>query len=128
MMTKTIRNTVLAALVATAGAIGFAAPSNAQAPLALGSTTMAHLFPTTLPYIPGTVPSDCLAYPVATPTGLHPVVFCEKIGGPRILIQGMAPVDVQLFFRGYYPVGTHFPDNCVARVGALSGRIMKYCK
>ena len=124
-MNKTIRTTVLAALVATAGAIGFAAPSSAQTPVAIGSTTTARLFPTTIPYVPNTVPADCLAYSLSP--GARPIVFCENMTPTRSILPGAPNVTATLFFGGYKPWGWRTPDDCVSRKDLL-GRAMVYCK
>jgi hypothetical protein len=114
---KLITRTV-AALALVAGLAGIASSANAQV---LPPTITARLAPTAIPYHPGTVPSQCLAY--ATIPGAAPIVYSEG--------QPLTPADVQvtLLFRGIKPWGFRTPDQCILRhvPGTLTSGAM-YCK
>jgi hypothetical protein len=119
---KFIARTLAAlALTATVGT-GIATSANAQVIVAAPPATIIdRLSPTALRYVPGTVPSQCLAY--ATIPGAAPIVYCE--GYPPTA----ADVQVQLFFSGEKPWGFRTPDACVLRhiPGTLT-RGWMYCK
>jgi hypothetical protein len=114
-MKMTLRSIAFAAL-ATVGLFATVAPSQAQS---VPATITVHLSPTHIPYAPGTVPSQCLAY--AMP-GQAPVVFCEG--------QPLTPFDVNvsLMYGGVKPWGWKTPDDCILRRGTISGTGFLYCK
>ena len=112
-MKMTLRSIALAAL-ATVGLCATVAPSQAQS---VPPVITVHLSPTARPYIPGTVPSQCLA----NLPGRGPVVYCE--GMPLT----PADVNVALLYGGVKPWGWKTPDDCILRRGVLSGTGFLYC-
>jgi len=109
-MTKTFRTAVLAAVVATVAAIGFAAPS--QANVVVGGHLLTRLSPSPLPYPgPGRVPSQCLPFAMNG----HPVMFCDPgTNGAGVL---PTPLDktVDLIYAGNKPLIFKTPDFCILR-------------
>lgn len=115
---RTLSLAAVALSLATVATLTSAAPANAQA-LSIGSTINARLTPTVVPYRPGTVPSQCLAYAVP---GEGPVVFCEEQFPTKY------DVTVTLMFGGYKPAGFRTPDDCILRSGGPGGMYLMYCK
>ena len=134
-MKQTLRFAALLAVM-IAGLFAMPALSQAQVPVgpALGSAITARLTPTIVPYQPGTVPSQCLAYqvqvqptvvlgqPVLAPPQLRWVVFCEE------QFPTQWDVTVTLLFGGFKPPGFRTPDDCILRKSSIPGLFSEYCK
>ena len=112
-MSSASRYVALAAV--TIGALcAHPAPAHAQS-----RSIVVRVSPTTIPYRPGRVPSQCLAYSVPA-RGV--VVFCE--GRPPTPYD----VDVVLLYGGVKPWGWRTPDDCILRRGAVTNTGYLYCK
>jgi hypothetical protein len=118
ILIKTALRTLALTAVAFGGLLAISAPSRAQT-LVIGSSITSRLTPTTVPYRPGTVPSQCLAYGV---NGQGPVVFCEMQFPTQWDIQ------VPLMFGGYKAPGFRTPDDCILRSSPIASQFLLYCK